>query len=145
LKEDAEPFALHTARNIPLSLRSKVQSELKRMESLGVISPVCSPTPWYAGMVVVPKPSGKVRICVDLKHLNKCVQREYHPLPRVEETLAQLSSAQVLTKLDAKSGFWQIPLARNSRVLTTFITPYGRYCFNVLIFGITSAPELFQR
>ena len=145
LKEGAKPFALHTARNIPLPLRSKVQSELKRMELLGVISPVCSPTPWCAGMVVVPKPSGKVRICVDLKHLNECVQREYHPLPRVEETLAQLSGAQVFTKLDANSGFWQIPLARNSRLLTTFITPFGRYCFNVLPFGITSAPELFQR
>jgi len=88
-------------------------------------------------MVVVPKPSGKVRICVDLKHLNECVLREYHPLLRVEETLAQLSGAQVFTKLDANSGFWQIPLARNSRVLTTFITPFGRYCFNVLPFDIT--------
>ena len=145
LKEGAKPFALYTARNIPLPLRSKVQNELKRMESLGVISPVSSPSPWCAGMVVVPKSSGKVRICVDLKRLNESVQREYHPLPRVEETLAQLSGAQVFTKLDANSGFWQIPLARSSRLLTTFITPFGRYCFNVLPFGITSAPELFQR
>ena len=145
LAKDARPFALHTARNVPLPLRNKVQAELNRMESLGVISPVCDPSPWCAGMVVVPKSSGQVQICVDLKHLNESVQREFHPLPRVEETLAQLTGAQVFSKLDANSGFWQIPLATKSRLLTTFITPFGRYCFNVLPFGITSAPELFQR
>ena len=145
LAKDAKPFALHTARNVPLPLRGKVQNELDRMVSLGVISPVSDPSPWCAGMVVVPKSSGQVRISVDLKHLNECVQREFHPLPRVEETLAQLAGAQVFTKLDANSGFWQIPLARKSHLLTAFITPFGRYCFNVLPFGITSAPELFQR
>ena len=145
LKEDAKPFSLHTARNIPLPLRSKVQKELRRMESLGVISSVSEPSPWCSGMVVVPKPSGQVRICVDLKHLNECAQREFHPLPHVEETLAQLTGTQVFTKLDANSGFWQIPLARKSRLLTTFITPFRRYCFHKLPFGITSAPELFQR
>ena len=145
LKEDAMPFSLHTARNVPLPLRTKVKEELSRMESMGVISPVNEPSPWCSGMVVVPKPSRQVRICVDLKRLNENVQREFHPLPHVEETLAQLTGAQVFTKLDANSGFWQIPLARKSRLLTTFITPFGRYCFNKLPFGITSAPELFQR
>jgi len=90
-------------------------------------------------MVVVPKPSGQVQICVNLKHLNDSLQREFHPLPRVEETLAQLTRPQVFSKLDANSGFWQIPLARNYCLLKTFIT------FNVLPFGITTAPELFQR
>ena len=145
LKEEAKPVSLHTARNIPLPLRSKVQQELKRMESMGVISPVTEPSPWCSGMVVVPKPSGQVRICVDLKKLNECVQREFHPSPHVEEILAQLTGAQVFTKLDANSGFWQIPLARKLRLLTTFITHFGRYSFNKLPFGITSAPELFQR
>ena len=51
----------------------------------------------------------------------------------------------MFSKLDANSGFWQIPLAKESRPLTTFITPFGRYCFNKLPFGISSAPELFQR
>ena len=93
-------------------------------------------------MVVALKPSGQVRICIDLKKFNECVQREFHPLPHVEEILAQLT---VFTKLNANSGFWQIPLARKSRLLTTFITPFGRYSFNKLPFGITSALELFQR
>ena len=76
-------------------------------------------------MVVVSKPYGQVRICVDLKHLNQNVQQEYHPLPCAEETLAQLTGAGVFTKLVANSGFWQIPLTRNSHLLTTFITPLG--------------------
>jgi len=96
-------------------------------------------------MVVVPKKSGQVRICVDLKPLNKSVLREVHPLPKVDETLAQLAGAKIFSKLDANSGFWQIPLSKPSRLLTTFITPMGRYCFNKLPFGISSAPEHFQR
>ena len=114
------------------------------MVSLGVISPVSDPSPWCPGMVVVLKSSGQVRICVDFKNLNECIQREFHPLLHVEETLAQLAGAQVITKLDA-NRFWQIPLARTSHLLTTFITPFGQYYFNVLPFGITSVPELFQR
>ena len=145
LKDDVKPRALSTARNVPLPLRTKVQEELERMQSLGVISPVDEPSPWCAGMVVVSKPSGDVRICVDLKPLNEGVLREFHPLPKIEDTLAQLSVAAVFSKLDANSGFWQIPLARKSKLLTTFITPFGRYYFNKLPFRISSAPELFQK
>ena len=93
-------------------------------------------------MVVVPKKNGAIRICVDLKPLNENVLREVHPLPKVDDTLAQLAGAQVFSKLDANSGFWQIPLAKNSRHLTTFITPFGRYC---MPFGISSAPEHSQK
>ena len=66
-------------------------------------------------------------------------------MPTVDETLAQLSGARVFSKVDANSGFWQIPLSPESQSLTTFITPFGRYCFQKLPFGIASAPELFQR
>ena len=144
LKPNSQPFALNAPRNIPLPLRSKVQCELQRMQSLGVISPVEEPTPWCAAMVVVPKDSGAVRICVDLKPLNENVLREVHPMPKVDTTLAQLSGATVFSKLDANSGFWQIPLAKESKLLTMFITPFGRFCFNKLPFGISSAPEIFQ-
>ena len=65
-------------------------------------------------------------------------------MPKVDTTLAQLTGATVFSKLDANSGFWQIPLAKESRLLTTFITPYGHFCFNKLPFGISSAPEVFQ-
>ena len=113
------------------------------MEKLGVISKVDKPSLWCAGMVVVPKKSGDVQICVDLKPLNESVLRETHPLPGMGEIFAQLTRATVMSKLDANSGFW-IPLAKNCRELTTFITPFGCYCFNKLSFGISSAPEHFQ-
>ena len=145
LHPDAKPHAIFTPRHVPFPLRSNVAEELDRMEKAGVISKVTEPTEWCAGMVVVPKKSGKVRICVDLKPLNQSVLREVHPLPKVDDTLAQLSGAKVFSKLDANSGFWQIPLSQPSRLLTTFITPMGRYCFNKLPFGISSAPEHFQR
>ena len=128
-----------------MPLRSKVKQELDRMESMNVISKVEEPTPWCAGMVVVPKKTGTIRICVDLKPLNESVQREVHPLPAVDDTLAQMAGAKVFSILDAHSGFWQVPLAPSSRLLTTFLTPYGRYCFNKLPFGICSAPKHFQR
>ena len=145
LKPDATPHALFTPRHVPMPARPKVEEELKRMESMGVISKVDEPTPWCAGMVVVPKKNDKVRICVDLKPLNESVLREVHPLPKVDETLAQLTGAKLFSKLDANSGFWQIPLAKPSRLLTTFITPIGRFHFNKLPFGISSAPEQFQK
>ena len=144
LKPNLQPFALYTPRNVPIPLRQKVKDELCRMEALGVISPMEEPTPWCAGMVVVPKKSRDVRICVDFHPLNENVLREVHPLPKVDETLASLAGATIFSKLDANCGFWQIPLSEESRSLTTFITPFRRYAFNKLPFGICSAPEHFQ-
>ena len=146
LQENARPYALSTPRRIAIPLLPKVKAELERMEEMGVVRRVSEPTNyWCVGMVVVPKPGGRVRICVDLSRLNESVCRERHPLPAVEQTLAQLAGARVFTKLDANSGFWQIPLAQESAPLTTFIRPFGRFCFNRLPFGITSVPKHFQR
>ncbi|XP_021340612.1 uncharacterized protein K02A2.6-like, partial [Mizuhopecten yessoensis] len=145
LRDGAKPFAISTPRRIALPLLDKVEDELSRMESLGVISPVDEPTDYCAGLVVVPKKNNTVRICVDVTQLNKSVRRENHQLPCTEETLHGLTGAKVFSKLDANSGFWQVPLAPSLRLLTTFITPFGRYCFNRLPFGISSAPEYFQK
>ena len=112
---------------------------------MGVISKVEEPTLWCAGMVPVRKKNGNIRICVDLKCLKESVLREVFPLPEDDDALAQLSGAKVFTKLDANSGFWQIPLTEESKLLTTFITPFGRYCLNKLPFGISSALEHFQK
>ena len=81
----------------------------------------------------------------NLKYLNESVLRKTHPLSGVDETLAQLTGATVMSNLDANSGFWQIPLAKDFHELTTFIMPFGCYCFNKLPFGISSAPEHFQK
>ena len=145
LRKDTRPYALATPRRIPLPLKGQVESELKRMETLGVIRRVDVPTDWCAGMVVVPKHNSKVRICVDLTQLNKSVCHERHILPSVEQTLGQLQGAKIFSKLDANSGFWQIKLSPQSALLITFITPIGRFCFNRLPFGITSAPEFYQK
>ena len=101
-------------------------------------------TEWCAGIVVFPKKLGKVRHCVNFKALNDNVLHEVHPIPKVDETLAQLAGAMVFSKLDANGGFWQIPLSKESRLRTTFVSPTGCYCFDKLPFGISSAPELFQ-
>ena len=112
LKPDAKPHAISTPRRVPVPLLSKVKEELSRMEQMEIISKVDEPTEWCAGMVVVPKANGKVRICVDLAKLNESILREYHPLPT--HTLAQLAGATIFSKLDANSGFWQIGLSPES-------------------------------
>ena len=80
-----------------------------------------------------------------LVKLNESVKRERHMLPSVELTLGPLEGAKVFSKIDANSGFWRIPLAKESALLTTFLTPFGRFCFNRLCFGISSAPEHYQK
>ena len=145
LKPDLTPFALTTPHRVALPLMSKVKAQLERMENLGVISEVDVPTDWCAGTVVVPKPDGKIRICVDLTKLNESVLRETYPLPKIKNMLAQIKESKYLTKLDCNSGFWQEKLEPDSRLLTTFITPFGRFCFNCMPFGIKSAPEHYQR
>ena len=107
-----------------------------------VISRVDKLTTWCVGMIEVPK-NGSIRICIDLKPLNKNILFELHPLPRVDDTLALMTGAKVFSKLDPNSGFWQILLASQSKLLTTFITPHGRYCFNKLLFGICNTPKHF--
>ena len=72
-------------------------------------------------------------------------EKYVYPLPKVDETLVELSGATIFTCLDGNSGFWKIPLSPESCLLTTFITPFERYCFNKLLFGILNAPEHFQQ
>ncbi|UYV63822.1 K02A2.6-like [Cordylochernes scorpioides] len=145
LKEGAKPYSIYTPRRVPIPLMKELQMELERMTSNGVIEKVEGSSEWCSPMVLVAKPSGKLRICVDLSILNKNILREIHPIPVVEHTLAQLKGAKLFTKLDANSGFWQIPLSSESSALTTFITPFGRFRFKRLPFGISFAPEIFQK
>ncbi len=135
LQDRAKPYALTTPRRVAIPLKKRVKAELEKMVSQGVIQKIQEPTDWCAG---APKSNGKVRICVDLTRLNNSVCRERHPLPSVDQVLAQLAGAKKFSKLDANSGFWQIPLSPESIPLTTFITPFGRFCFHRLPFGITS-------
>jgi hypothetical protein len=145
LKELPEPFALNVPRKVPFPLLDTTKKEIERMLKIGVISKVDQPTVWCAPMVVTPKQNGEVRICVDLTKLNKSVLREAYPLPSVDFTLGKLSKSKVFSKLDANSAFWQRKLSESSRLLTTFITPWGRFCFNRLPYGISTGSEQFQK
>ena len=73
------------------------------------------------------------------------ILREIHPLPKVDDTLAQFAGAKVFSKLDANSGFRQIPLAEKSHHLITFLTPFRHFCFNKMPIGIFSAPDHLQK
>ena len=145
LREDSTPVCLQVPRRLPIGLKEATKQEIARMEKLGVIKKIEKPTKWCSGMVVAPKSKGKVRICVDLTQLNKSVLRENFPLPTLEETIAELEDSVIFSKMDANSGFWQTELAEESQELTTFITPFGRYMFQRMPFGISAAPEFFQR
>ena len=145
LVDDAVPYVLNTPRRIPLPLMNQVKEELNRMQELKVIATVKEASDWCSPMVVVPKPSGDLRICADLTKLNTSVIRERYMLPTVEHTLGQLTGAKVFSKLDANSGFWQLKLDEESSYLTTFISPFGRFRYLRLPYGISSAPEHFQR
>jgi hypothetical protein len=144
LGENAQPYAVSYPRRVPLPLMPKVKVELERLEKLGVIRPVSKPTEWCAPIVVVPKSSEQVRICVDLSKLNMAVKRERLMLPSVDHTLGQLAGAAIFSKLDANCGFHQIALEDESQLLTTFITPFERYAYQRLPFGINSGQSTFK-
>ena len=144
-QDDAKPHCVTTSCHILFPLMPKVEAELQRMERKGIIVKVTEPTDWCAPIVPVIKKNGDVRICVDLKKLNKAVKREHFMLPNLDDISPKLCGATVFSKLDASSGFHQLPLEEDSCHLTTFITPFGRYCYRFVPFGITSAPEIFQR
>ncbi|XP_056142138.1 uncharacterized protein pogzb [Lampris incognitus] len=136
---------IHQRAKFHQRIQRQVKKELDRMVKSGVTEEIQEPTPWCAAMVPVPKKNGEVRICVDLKQLNKVVKRKKYVLPTMDDILPELANAQVFSLLDAASGFWQLPLDEEIAKLTTFITPFGRYFFHRVPFGITSAPEIFQR
>ncbi|UYV81558.1 K02A2.6-like, partial [Cordylochernes scorpioides] len=145
LKPGAKPYAVHTPRRVPIPLMEKLRTRLEELEKAGIIAQVNVATEWCAPTVIAGKPNGDIRLCVDLSRLNEHVQREVHPMPVVEHMLGQLGEARFFSKLDANSGFHQIPLSPDCQHLTTFITPFGRYKYCRMPFGISLAPEYFQR
>ena len=114
------------------------------MEKLKVIERVYEPTEWVNSMVTVVKPNGKLRICIDPRNLNKAIKREHYPMKTIEEIASRMPNATTFPVLDASSGFWQVKLDDPSSKLCTFNTPFGRYKFNRLPFGISSAQDVFQ-
>ncbi|XP_046557148.1 uncharacterized protein K02A2.6-like [Haliotis rubra] len=144
IEENAVPV-VHAVRKGPLALDTKIQKELQRMEDLGVICKVDEPTSWVNSMVVAPESNGEIRLCLDPTDLNKVVKREHYRMPTLQDITPKLVGQKYFTVLDAKSSFWQIPLDSQLSLLTIFNTPFGRYRFMRLPFGIKSASEIFQK
>ena len=96
-------------------------------------------------MVAAKKKSGAVRICIDPRDLNKAIKRPHHPMKTIEEVIGDIPNAKFFSTLDAKAGFWQIPLSEDSIDYTTFNTAFGRYQFERLPFGLSSSSEVFQQ
>ena len=146
LSKDATPFAIYAPRKIPIPILPQVKNTLEILENLGIIEKVTKPTSWASPMVPVVKSGSKnIRITVDYKHLNRHLSRETFPIPSFEELTAKFTDSAYFSKLDAASGFYQIPISESSRDMTTFITPFGRFRFCRLPMGVNIAPEIFQR
>ena len=147
LKEDAVPV-IHPPRKVPLSLYDPLKAKLDKMEhELDVIYRVEEPTEWVSSLVIVEKPNtnGSLRICLDPKDLNKAIKRQHYPIPTNEDIFDKLKGATVYSKLDAASGYWQIKVDKETSKLLCFNTPFGRYAFKRLPFGIHAASEIFQQ
>ena len=132
-------------RPVPVAIKGELREELDRLEGLGALTKEDKPTAWVSGLVAAMKPSGKVRVCIDPQRLNVALKRRHYPLPIVEEILPELAKAKVFTKADLKDGFLQIQLDEESSKLTTFQTPWGRYRWLRMPYGISPAPKCFQQ
>ncbi|XP_045024067.1 uncharacterized protein LOC116923346 [Daphnia magna] len=131
------------AGRIPFRLKEPVYRKLDQMVADGIIAPVSEPTDWVSRMMVVSKPDGDVRICIDPSSLNKAVLRQHYSIPTVEQLFAKIGKAKFFCSLDAAQGFYQIPLSEESSYLCTMATPRGRYRFLRMPFGLKSAPEVY--
>ena len=127
-----------------MAIKGQLTEELDRMLDLGVIEQAEEATPWV-NSIVVAKADGKLRVCLDPKDLNKVIVRERFQLPTREDIFSGMHGATCFSKLDASQAFWQIKLAERSKNLTTFNTPFGRYQYCRLPYGLSSAPEVFHK
>ena len=100
--------------------------------------------PWVSSMVIVKKPNGNIRVCLDPKDLNKVLKCSHYPMPTINDILPELSRAKVFSVFDVKNGFWHIELDEESSKLTCFNTPFGRYRWLRMPFGLAPAPEEFK-
>lgn len=144
LKEGANPVQI-PYRRAPVAFAKEIRAQLDELLALDIIEEVKESSAWVSALVPVVKNDGSIRLCVDLRRLNESIQRERHPLPVLEETLACLYGAVLFSKLDIKSAYHQCELDQESRPLTTFLTQWGMFRYKRMAFGISCAPEKFQK
>ena len=144
LKLNVTPV-IKPSRRVPHAFMEPLKKELNSMVNMGVIEPVTEPTEWANPLVVAFKKNGKLRVCLDHKDLNEVLCREHYPLTVFEDFTHDLHGARVFSKLDSEAAFWQIPVDEPTSRLFCFATPFGRYKFLRLPFGITPTSEVRHR
>ncbi len=144
LTSDAVPKNFPTSE-VPLALEDKVREELQRMEDKGVIVKENSPTDWCSPLLVRHKLNGKLRVCMDPRYLNAFLKQATYPLLDVESVFPKFRGAKYFSKLDLTAGFWQVLLDEVSSKICTSSTPFGRYRYLCLPFGISPAPKVFHQ
>jgi hypothetical protein len=125
-------------------MQKVVRNLMEPMLKDNIISPASS-SDITSPIVLVKKKNGEWRFCVDFRQLNERLIPDHYPLPLIRDVHDSLRGASVFSTFDLKSGFWQIPLHENDKHKTTFVIPGGTYEFNVMPFGLSTAPSLFQR
>jgi Reverse transcriptase (RNA-dependent DNA polymerase) len=121
--------------------RALESAEIQRILKAEVIEPATSE--WASRIVLVAKPDGSTRFCVDYRRLNAVTVRDSYPLPRMDECIESLGDAKIFTTLDCNSGYWQIPVRPEDREKTTFTSHEGLYWFLRMPFGLRNAPATF--
>ena len=146
LQADAKPSCVHSSRPIPYAFRDQINAQLDEMVANHIIEPVSEPSSWCHPIVIVDKKgTSEKRITVDFKKLNVQVKRPVHPVKTARDVVAGIGSAKYFSKLDARHGYWQVPLTESAKEMTTFITPYGRYRYLRNPQGLISAGDEFNR
>ena len=130
------------AYRTPLNKRKIIDKAIDEMLEAKVIER--SQSPWSFPFVVVKKKDGSDRMCVDFRTLNKIVRPVSFPLPLIDDILSPLGDAKYFTALDLKSGDWQVQLEEDSKEKTAFVCHRGLFQFNVMPFGLSNAPAVFQ-
>ena len=143
LKEGTTPV-YRRARPVPYASLPVVEQELDRLLGLGVIKPV-KYAEWAAPVMIVKKPDGSTRLCVDYSTgLNNTLRLHHHPLPVPEDIFATLNGGQVFSQIDLSDAYLQVELDEESKQLCNISTHRGVYAYQRLPFGIKSAPGIFQ-
>ena len=140
LEPGSKPPAKAPYRMPPPELE-ELRKQLKDLLDAGYIRP--SKAPYGAPVLFQRKKDGSLRMCIDYRALNKVTIKNKYPIPLIADLFDQLGKARYFSKLDLRSGYYQVRIAEGDEAKTTCVTRYGSYEFLVMPFGLTNAPATF--